>query len=145
MYYWTKYFKKSVSILSRGYRVENWGHSSNETVQLERIMDNPFGERPKPRFYVWPMCKKFVCDVVHFTGKEKPWMKGPPEDFLISPNKTEPQYHWFLVLYQLNEKLDIGLNFSNWKLKGLTPPLGLFAVNNDIERKARALKIERNL
>lgn len=72
VYHWTKYVKKSVSVLGYGYQIENWGQSDNGTVHLEKIMDNPFEGRPKPRFKVWQQCVKFICDVVHFSGTENP-------------------------------------------------------------------------
>jgi hypothetical protein len=59
------------------------------------------------------------CDYFHFTGRAKPWLADPPMEL----NKWQSAQHfWFYHLSQLNEELQMGLNFQNWT-KGRRPSL----------------------
>ena len=129
VYHWTKYVKKSVTIRHKEL-AENWGaHPETGTALLQKTLGNNILGYSKPLMFVFPMCKKFICDIVHFTGREKPWMKGPAnnpgEEF--DKGKSTTADLWFHVLRELNTELDMGLNFSNWTLSGKRPPHGLFA------------------
>jgi hypothetical protein len=52
----------------------------------------------------------------HFTsGKNKPWMVGPPKGFADADKKWESPWHlWFYELDRLNEELRMNLNFHKW-------------------------------
>ena len=71
-----------------------------------------------------------MADYQHFNGQQKPWIVGPPELPVPSQQHStdSPQHLWFYVLYQLNDELQMGLDFVNWgKENGdeaWTPPVG---------------------
>lgn len=70
-------------------------------------------------------------DYVHFPGHKKPWMKnGPPADLFNVTEMTSPTHFWFATLASLNEKLELGLNFTNW-VNNLRPLLGARPNYND--------------
>ena len=118
-------------------KVENWGSGANGTVQLERVLENPFANYSKPRIYVFAQCKKFMCDFVHSSGKHKPWLKGPPRNFSAKAKATSANQIWYQELSHLNDELNMGLNFSNWELSGERPPLGLWPDPADMDRRVR--------
>jgi hypothetical protein len=117
VYYWAKYFKKNVSIISQYYKVENWGADGNGTVRLEEVLENPFGDYPRPRINVTEQCQQFMCDFVHFSDKELPWMSTK------KPTIGSPAHLWYDVLSQLSEKLHMGIDFSDWFMDGVPPAL----------------------
>ena len=128
VYHWTKYVQKSVTIRHKEV-VEHWGaHPEKGTALLEQTLENPFSAYSKPLMFVFPMRKKFIGDIVHFTGKVKPWMKGPPKNpKKFDKDKSTTAELWFHMLRELNVELEMGLDFSNWTLSGKRPPHGLYA------------------
>ena len=137
MYYWTKYWKKSVSIIGFRNEVNNWAEGADGKVELVETLDNPFQNRTKLRLYNFGACKVFMCDFLHFSGKGKPWLSTPPEDLADpSPKSLEqPTHMWYRELYELNSELNMGLNFSDWKLKGIRPAFGLFTTLSEMGKR----------
>lgn len=128
MYYWTTYVKRNVSFLFKG-RAENWGEGEGANATHIETVFNPLQRYSKPRMKLMLQCDKFLCEIVHVSGATKPWLKGPPEPEGLS-NETKrhrARQMWFGELGILNEKLAMGLNFSNWHLKGVRPPQGFYA------------------
>ena len=141
LYHYTKYVKKSVSIIHYKNLVENWGASGpNGTVELELIIQDPFANYSKPRIRESDSCRKFMCDYIHFSGRGKPWLHRPPDDIIAGhPTKNGDSKHlWWNTLYELNNELDIGLNFSAWNTIGQRPLLGLYAKFNDMDARVKA-------
>ena len=87
-------------------------------------------------------CHPPHSEFVHFTGKSKPWLNGPPDDFEESPSEERgPAHFWFHNLWILNDKLDMGLDFKNWKT-GHRPLLGLFPKLTDAKKTASLRSVE---
>ena len=76
-------------------------------------------------------------DFVHFTGSKKPWLGGPPLDFGIASELQSAKHFWFYVLEILNRKLDMKLDFKNWK-DNKQPSLGLYPKHNDVNKTSYA-------
>jgi hypothetical protein len=145
LYHWTKYVKRSVSII--GHRtVWNWAAGESETsMVLESEHAVPFNITPPPRIYNWAHCAKYMCDFVHYTGEKKPWLRHPPAD-LGSNNDTrsdnDPTLLWWNTLYELNHELDMNINFTHWQPRA--PPLGYYATYHQVERRIERRKVESN-
>jgi hypothetical protein len=71
LYHWTKYYKKSVSIVFED-KVENWAADESGVVRLEVVLEKPFANFSKPRIRIYAACHKFMCDFMHFAGNKKP-------------------------------------------------------------------------
>jgi hypothetical protein len=135
LYHWTKYVKRSVSILGQG-TVENWASSTSGKVMLEAQF--PFQAAYMPRFQSHALCVKYLCDIVHFTGRLKPWLGSPPAD--IGPDsgprndtKSVAKLLWWNTLYALDRDLQMNLNFTNWQAQD--PPLGMYATFHQAEQR----------
>jgi len=76
-------------------------------------------------------------DFIHFTGKSKPWLGGPPKGFGTVSERESAGHFWFYVLGILNKKLDMNLDFDNWKT-GHRPSLGLFPKQADVAKTSYA-------
>jgi hypothetical protein len=116
--------KKSVSIVYE-YAVENWSEAANGTVQKEQTLEKPFGTYSKPLFRNWGACRKFMCDFVHFSGKEKPWLKRPPRDQplekIIRDGRGDGPALWWHQLRRIDKDLDLGIDFDNWDTENQRP------------------------
>lgn len=112
-------------------------------------------------------CHPPHSDFVHFTGKSKPWyvsisalvfvnfvfvfspkshidlrLNGPPDDLEQPPSEERGAAHfWFHHLWILNDKLDMGLDFKNWKT-GHKPLLGLFPTLTDAKKTASLRSVQ---
>ena len=112
-YHWAKYERKAATILMR-HHAENWGPGPNGTVRLESNVDI--------RKYIKPAiihdmfaCKKYLCNIAHFDGRNKPWTTGPPANFQTKEQGMQsPRHLWFHYLNKLNDRLSMGVNFSDW-------------------------------
>jgi hypothetical protein len=138
VYHWTKYVKKSVSIVFHKY-VENWSESDNGTVILQDQLMHPFDAISAPGpLNSQVACSKFMCDFFHYSGKGKPWYHSPvPEALLPIPEGTmvdDPGRVWWSTLKELDEELIMGLNFTNWTMAGTRPDLGFWANRQDLTR-----------
>jgi hypothetical protein len=66
-------------------------------------------------------------DFVHFTGRRKPWFHGPPANVTKETRLDSDSHLWFYQLEQLNDELDMGLNFTGWATgKSRRPLLGMY-------------------
>jgi hypothetical protein len=137
LYYWTKYFKKNVSIMI-GKEVENWSSSTTTNgeegkVYLEKTWTLPCTNyRCVPEEYLLPSkynygsgYEKFLKDrqhdFVHFTGANKPWSTKSlasinMDDILDRFQKNglkglrNTHHFWFLTLHKVVEKLQMNTN-----------------------------------
>lgn len=80
--------------------------------------------------------KPILNDFVHFTGKKKPWLSGPPNDFGMVEEIESAEHFWFHVLDNLNRKLDMKLDFGNWT-KDQRPSLGLVLTRKKVVDRTR--------
>ena len=76
-------------------------------------------------------------DFIHFTGTQKPWLSGPPDNFGIASERESAKHYWFYVLEILNGKLNMRLDFNNWQ-KNKRPSLGLFPKHADVKKTSYA-------
>lgn len=133
LYHWTKYVKHSVSIVYYG-KVENWSpmEVNGETKAVkERVLDKPFLEHSKPLIHQFTTCKKFMCDYMHFSGNQKPWLKRPPADLDGSNKLFNKDNIWWYFLMVVDHELGLNLDFANW-VPGQRPSLGLYASWQDM-------------
>jgi hypothetical protein len=109
-----KYVKKNVSILNRE-SVVNWGAGQQVEEKLTSPFRNVISDTPCWSFEKGG-CTHYANMFYHFTsGKNKPWMVGPPEGFSDADKKWQSPWHfWFYQLDQVNEELSMNLNFDNW-------------------------------
>jgi hypothetical protein len=114
--------------------VQNWEVNANGTLFLEETIGiDAFGNQSVERT-CWPAimkhkpCKAPHSDYIHFTGKTKPWLLSPPDRFEIDA-VTSPQHFWFHTLNLLNNKLQMSIQFEDWR-KYHRPFLGLFPTQN---------------
>jgi hypothetical protein len=128
-----KYAKKSVSIAYRD-KIQNFGALPNGTIVLEETLNRPFANHSKPIKCLsgYNMCAMGAprSDFVHFTGRRKPWFHGPPANLTKKTRFKTDSHFWFYQLEQLNDELDMGLDFARWKngkSKG-RPLLGMYPV-----------------
>jgi hypothetical protein len=144
LYHWTKFVKRSVSIL--GFQsLQNWAFNAT-TGKTFREMElaHPFNETSHPRFHNFGLCLKYLCDFAHFTGGGKPWTHTPPSD-LSSANFTHddnPERVWWQTLAAIDRDLGMNLNFTNWQPR--QPPLGAYAKYGDVERRINMRKAAQN-
>ena len=134
LFHWVKYEQKSVSIVFRK-EVEHWGEDNEGKPVLEATSDlSVFGHRVERKCWVGTMklkpCQAPHSDFVHFTGKRKPWLAGPPDDLSPETRMATADHFWFQTLSVLNDKMQIGLDFKNWR-KGHRPFLGMFPLHKD--------------
>jgi hypothetical protein len=134
VFHWTKYVKKSVSIVYM-YDVENWSSYPNGTVRLEERMVKPFGTMSSSNLmiYAHAACVKFMCSFKHFTGKDKPWLGAPPADLLGETEYKDTHHVWWTTLKDIDTYFGMGLDFDNIKNMG-RPGLGLFTTHNDMNK-----------
>ena len=133
LYHWTKYVKKSVSIVFLG-RVENLSADENGKPHSERVMHQVFTNYSKPLISQYGSCNKFMCDYQHFTGLLKPWLRKPPEDLSEVTKLTSGAHVWWYYLQRVDQELLLGLDFDNWVSPG-RPTHGLFATWGDMMKK----------
>jgi hypothetical protein len=124
LYHWTKYVRQSVSIVFE-HTVENYGDDGKRDVKLIETLEEPFNYQPLIRQKL--SCSKFMCDFHHFTGPTKPWLRPPPSNLSYGTRLKNATHLWFWVLQQLNERLDLGIDFDNWVTID-APGLGLYAM-----------------
>jgi len=133
LYHWTKYVKHSVSIVYHG-RVENWSPVEvNGKIKAvkERVLDQPFLEHSKPLLRQYGTCQKFMCDFMHFSGIQKPWLRKPPTDLDDSNKLSNGPNIWWYFLMVVDHELGLKFDFANWT-PGQRPSLGLYATWTDM-------------
>jgi hypothetical protein len=147
LYHYTKYEQKSLSIVLRN-TVQNWDvDATTGYVHLEQTLDiksvfhpvvNETGlEQPVPfqrscwkEVMAHKPCIPPHSDFVHFTGSKKPWLRGPPDNLVTVSSATSPWHFWFATLSVLNDKMQMGLDFQNWRAHH-RPTLGMFPTQNE--------------
>ena len=92
-------------------------------VEPVKRLNNGVGRYVKPRILDPKSCSKFVCDFVHFTAQSKPWIQSKPP---LKFDLKNPEHLWWHTLLELNHKLSMGVDFSEWD-PGRKPPLGYYA------------------
>ena len=160
LYYYTKYVRRSVSIVLRNGTVENWASvdttlsngTTLKSVQRQSVLHKPMEEAKqasnpltvagKHNRYCTPM-----SSFVHFTGRGKPWLKKCPKGLNNSTKLESAERYWFWNLMELDKELEIGLNFStHWSTGRQRPSLGLWP-NYRTVREAQSnllTKLERD-
>jgi len=151
LYHYTKYVEQNVSILFGTERVENWGSSSNngsiEEPRLEQVLYRPFEKhyrtttrRPLVRSDF--LCQ-FYCDVAHFGGNAKPWMRALPAGIDLaqpvdrSASGSVAVRIWWHTLYQLNQEFQMGLDLKHWDETKQTPLLGMYPTYKDMDERVK--------
>ena len=130
LYYWVKYKEKSVSIILKD-SVQHWDADDKGIVHLESTakLDDVFGGHSSQR-KCWKgslngkPCAVPHSDIVHFTSTKKPWLHSPPKVFSGRSALDSPMHLWYHTLSGVNEKLGMGLNFTDWTIKH-RPLLGM--------------------
>jgi hypothetical protein len=131
-----KYAKKSVSIAYHD-KIQNFGSLPDGTIVLEETLDRPFDNYSKPikclnRFGLCTMGAP-RSDHFHFTGRRKPWFHGPPGNVTEENSLDSAAHFWFYHLEQLNNELDMGLNFTGWTTgRSRRPLLGMYPKYGDV-------------
>lgn len=130
LWHWTKYVKQEVSVIYKE-RVENWSKRGKITA-LEQTLSRPFKGLAKPLVYQFSACRKFMCDYLHFSGSQKPWLHPPPEDLSETTRLQDGTHLWWYYLQKIDIELGMGLDFVNWKVG--RPSLGLYASWRDMDK-----------
>jgi hypothetical protein len=130
LYHWVKYAKKSVSIAYHD-KIQNFGALPDGTIVLENTLDRPFANHSKPIKCLnrYKLCKMGAPrnDHVHFTGRSKPWFHGPPANVTVENRLDSDAHFWYYHLEQINDELDMGLNFTGWTTgRSRRPLLGMY-------------------
>ncbi len=134
LYFWTKYFKKNVSILINN-RIENWSsqkttNGDDDKVFLEKAWEMPcIKSKCIPKEYLLPTSYDFgngyeevlnaPYDFAHMGGQQKAWSKDVQaslnlDDILDRFAKHgvgglgSPQEYWYVIFHRVHERL--GMN-----------------------------------
>lgn len=150
LYFFLKYVKQDVSIVI-GNRIQNWmsgGKSGKPQLVKEfpNLIDkyavepnatqNNCGKQRIDEAYKH-MCLPVYRDFAHFMGNTKPWQVGVhPKWGIYDCHKTyEPYRLWWKEIGELNEKLMMNINISDWDESHLPQlkdsPLGYIAMFAD--------------
>ena len=153
LYYYAKYFRRSVTVLKRKGQIESWRGVWNETAKanittlvppswtkedIDNAMADRIGLPGKQNNFGGSIVKSFI----HFSGPWKPWMKGPPppDERTSEHQRKSTKHYWFWKLNELNEELKIGLDVdTHWSSSDHRPSLGLWP------RRDSALKASTNI
>jgi hypothetical protein len=143
LYHWVKYVKKSVSLVRRDI-VENWAVNSNGTLGISATLIKPFVNASQPIKTFYHECIKWgrtgcyapYRDFVHYTGKHKPWLNAkPPSNLTAEAALLNRKSFWWYTLKELNEEVQLGLDFDDWLVIG-KPSLGFFPALKDLNARA---------
>jgi len=154
LYYWTKYHRKSVSLVTKN-EVENWV-ASNDTgypVVLEQKHSRIFDDRhcvPKDVSHhkTWASVSGNFAgfypyrDFVHFVGKAKPWEKKIGKIISHQDKCTSSFEYWYFILKKLNFRLGMGLDVTDLQLGN--PALGRYPTYIDMYRNTQRVVNETN-
>lgn len=143
LYYYTKYHRKSVSVLYRTGVAKHYGWNGtavaeigpfNDTVKHLYNETDPMVRLPgKHSRLAYPL----NC-FVHFTGASKPWLLGgAPKDCCVPETQNKSAKHFWM--YELSELLrehgrtDVDLQ-THWdqKKKKQRPPLGMYPTYSQV-------------
>ena len=82
------------------------------------------------------MCHKFICDIMHFSGPKKPWLRRPPKDVSDKTVEKDVVHLWWHTLQKVDKKIGLKLDYVYWK-PWQQPPLGGYATLKDMEVHAQ--------
>lgn len=145
VYYWTKYVQKNVSIIV-GSEVETWSSSGNGKnssggeVYLEGIMTDPLSNFSCPSALGFRAAP--YRDIVHFTGKEKPWyfdLRGKPRVKSRGLKKKLVVWRDALLKAQTRTNFTFSLHLTK-EHKNAKPPLGAYSTYYTMIRHIKAKK-----
>jgi hypothetical protein len=150
LYYWTKYYKQSVSIIYKNI-VENWS-SRNGTVVLEETLPDALGpyaclsyqDALKGRYARARFAPSLVPyrDFRHFSGRGKPWQAKWLDLEKINTfevvKTTDPVHYWYFILRKVDRRLDMNLNFANLNVPSAI--FGAYPTRSHVHEKVRAAK-----
>lgn len=143
--YWTKYYKKNVSIIFRTVSgtVKNIGPRPDRDMSVvEKIMRDPFkGVVPNPSI-CWTNCDRHhpFIDFGHFVASTKPWVLGLPPRFDAERHRDlTPTHHWYATLSDIDRDLKMGIDFKK------TFPKRFFTRKNPAHRNSQFEKSRRQL
>jgi len=130
LYHWVKYKEKSVSIILKD-SVQHWGTDDKGLIHLESTakLSEVFGGHGS-QLECWKNtlndkpCAVPHSDIVHFTSTKKPWLHSPPKDLSERTASASPMHLWYHTLSRVNQKLGMGLNFTDWSINH-RPLLGM--------------------
>ena len=125
LYHYVKYVRQSVAIVTGEATnvVQNWHEGLGSRVQLEAKVVAPFQNYScmAARIMRGEKCGAHLLfnhsltnlqphsDFVHFMGPNKPWKHD------LSQEPASHRQYWFCMLRTLNGKLNMGIDFTNWK------------------------------
>jgi hypothetical protein len=118
LYYWTKYYKKDVSLII-GNEVENWSNNTSSTLQKSL---RQYGCVPRKytrsNNYADSGWKHMVPyrDFKHFTGRAKPWMASGSvnmSNILVLENVQTAQEYWFYLFRKIQKRFQLHVNLHN--------------------------------
>jgi len=146
LYYWTKYFKKSLSIINRN-KVETWSSSDSDINMVQKIREEHdiIGHgcaSTLPSTYQRPSSHDEgygipYADFVHFTGKAKPWVRK---------QQSAASDFWFSILREVVKENNMLLDVENFKIG--FPSLGSFPAHimahQAMEAEVAASEVTRN-
>lgn len=153
LYHWTKYERKSVSIVFPDGLIENWGPESQgaDNVFLQELLNATHAFKDYPE--VGSVCRAKLCfgpvydDYLHFVGPgNKPWQIPPPENITSMdepPLRGDPRVFWYWTLQQVSHKLNFTLDLKAWDHKR-KPLLGAWTDSDQIRKSLRASKARTN-
>ena len=122
LYHWVKYVKQSMTVVMSDW-TENWVpypngtmHGKEDIVRLNDLMKYSEPRECWNRQSTYKSCKPPHSDFMHFTGKKKPWLKGPPANLTegSASFEDESRRFWFSELAQLNSRLGMNLDFEKY-------------------------------
>lgn len=135
LYYWTKYYKKNVSIIIRD-KVQRWSTNDHGDAILvsEANLNEIFGLTRPNRHTIVPTNHDSwnhpYCDFEHFTTINKPWLQNQISKYhtIEHVDSVEgahsPKQLWYHVLRLLIKEYELRIEID--KLKIPQPSLGLF-------------------
>ncbi|KAG7349121.1 hypothetical protein IV203_011718 [Nitzschia inconspicua] len=150
LYYWTKYFKKEVSIIIGG-NVENWsGNKSQVNVGLLKSFGCISSEFTKPFKYASSGFSKMAPyrDFKHFTGRSKPWLVSSgvnmTNTYKFQDIQTAQEY-WFYLFRKIQQRYQ--LQEHSAKLHRIVPTTGFggYPTIRMVRATARARKFRSQL
>jgi hypothetical protein len=135
LYYWTKYYKQSVSIIHKNH-VEHWSSSVSSSlpqndrhqVLLEQTSSDtlspyaclPYKDALNGRYAKGRFTPSWVPyrDFYHFSGNGKPWqalkrLNLEKTKTFETVQTTNPLHYWYFILRKVNTRLDMNLDFAN--------------------------------
>ena len=151
LYYWTKYYQKSVSIVVKD-KIQRWKKNDDDSSKVSLVETMPsrsvFG-RPK-KFVLGPSNhykdNKPYCDFEHFIGLFKPWIDpnrvGAPPDVPSFEEASDTRVLWFHVLRKLNKEHDLNIKDIEQMRLG-QPTLGIYPKRIHVKNISDAKKMTK--